>query len=70
MKKNETNLLPAPDQLRALLDGRTADPHSILGMHSGPGGRILIRVFDPMAEAVTVFRGKEFQTAAVLTKNP
>lgn len=68
MKKNETNLLPAPDQLRALLDGRTADPHSILGMHSGPGGRILIRVFDPMAEAVTVFRGKEFQTAAVLTK--
>ena len=68
MKKSETNLLPAPDQLRALLDGRTADPHSILGMHSGPSGRMLIRVFDPMAEAVTVFHGKEFQTAAVLTK--
>ncbi len=46
-------LLPDETTLKKLLDGRLADPHSVLGMHGHEGsGGMLVRVYDPMAKAV------------------
>ena len=38
----------AADSFHALLTGTTADPHSVLGMHTEKSG-IVIRVYDPCA---------------------
>ena len=42
-----------PSGLDGLLAGKTADPHSILGMHTEKSG-IVIRVYDPAAETVLI----------------
>ena len=42
--------------VRALLAGRIADPHSILGMHNERSG-IVIRVYDPAADCISVHAG-------------
>ncbi len=67
MKKKESVLLPEKGSLQALLEGRMTDPHSILGMHEGEEG-VIIRVFDPEAEAVSVRFGKNSRTIQALTK--
>ncbi len=68
MKNQKSNLIPDTDKLYALLEGRMSDPHSILGMHSGTDGNVVIRVFDPMAESVNVRLGKDYLDTVSLTK--
>ena len=67
MKKKESILLPEEKLLEELLKGRMTDPHSILGMHEYADG-ILIRVFDPEAERVSVRFGDGFQKELPLTR--
>ena len=66
-KKKTDSLIPEPEKLRSLLEGRMIDPHSVLGMHTAPGGNVIVRVFDPMAESVKVC-GENSRTTAVLKK--
>ena len=47
-------LFPPYSILKQLLEGTIQDPHSILGMHNAPDGSVLVRVFDPGAESVTL----------------
>ena len=60
MKTTNSDLLPDAESLSALLEGRLRDPHSILGMHKGKNGNVLVRVFDPMAETVEILYGEDF----------
>ena len=59
MKKTNSDLLPDAKALSALLEGRLRDPHSILGMHKGKNGNVLVRVFDPMADSVAILYGED-----------
>ena len=68
MKKTSSDLLPDAESLSALLEGRLRDPHSILGMHQGKNGKILVRVFDPMAESVEIQFGEEFLSLQIMKK--
>ncbi len=68
MKKNCSDLLPDAESLSALLEGRLRDPHSILGMHKGKNGNILVRVFDPMAESVEIQYGEDFLSLLIMKK--
>ena len=43
-----------PQAAEAIVTGRHADPFSILGMHGGHGGPLVVRTFAPHAEAVTL----------------
>ena len=57
--KNTDKLMPPDDSLYALLEGRSGDPHSILGMHEAGKGSYVIRVFDPLAQKVEILaKGK------------
>ena len=67
MKKKESILLPEKELLEKLLKGCMTDPHSILGMHEYADG-ILIRVFDPEAEGVSVRFGDGFQKELPLAR--
>lgn len=44
---------PSGEAIAALLEGRHADPFSLLGVHDGPGG-LFVRALLPGAEAVSV----------------
>lgn len=51
----KNDILPQKHDLDALLQGYHRDPHSILGMHRTPDRTsIVVRVYDPLAEAVEV----------------
>lgn len=44
--------------MRQIADGVSKDPHAVLGMHDSPDGGIVVRVFDPVADAVFFISGK------------
>ncbi|NLZ41827.1 MAG: 1,4-alpha-glucan branching protein GlgB, partial [Comamonadaceae bacterium] len=53
--------MPSDAALRALVEGRHADPFALLGPHADAQGRRLVRAFVPGAEAVSVLTGASVQ---------
>ena len=54
------NLIPDMEAWNQVRNACGKNPHAFLGMHHGPGGKgILVRVFDPEAQSVTLLIGDE-----------
>jgi 1,4-alpha-glucan branching enzyme len=59
---------PADAAVAALAAGQHGDPFAVLGMHASPDGTLLVRVFWPGADSVTVLDRATGKEAAVLEK--
>ncbi len=60
--------MPDPVRWNALRSGTLRDPHAILGMHTLDKKRVLIRVFDPAANDVSVSYGDRYETTVRMKK--
>jgi len=71
-RKSESmdELLPPESKLSMLLEGRLADPHSILGMHRDDQlDAVIVRCYDPGAATVTLLRGNSRIKMAKIEKS-